>query len=230
MSDLFLASLSAFWLGMLTTLSPCPLVANITAISFIARQLDHPFKVFLAGALYTLGQILVFLGLGMILTNSMLSAPALSHFLQKNMNQLLGPLLIVVGMVILEMISFRLPGFAVNATMEKHVKGLGVWGGLFLGMLFALSFCPTTAALFFGSLIPLAVQQESGVLLPAAYGLGAGLPVLFFAVLIALGVHKAAQAYRKITGVEAWARKTTGVLLIAIGIYYSLTHIFGVSL
>ena len=166
--------------------------------------------------------------LGMLLVASLLSAPFISHVLQKYMNAALGPLLILVGMVLLELISFNMGG-GLNTTMQKRVEAMGLWGAVFLGVVFALSFCPTSAALFFGSLLPLAVNRQSGILLPAVYGLATGLPVLIFAVLLGFGANKLARAYDGIVAFERWARRITGITFIVVGFYYSLTRIFRIS-
>ena len=230
MTELPVALVSAFWLGVLTSISPCPLATNIAAISFVGRRVGSPGKVFSAGLLYTFGRALTYLVLGVLLVSSMLSAPSISHILQKYMNMLLGPLLIIVGMILLELISFNISGRGVSERMQKKVESLGVWGATLLGIVFALSFCPTSAALFFGSLLPLALKHESGIILPAVYGIATGLPVLVFAVLIAIGANKVAQVYNRIVSFERWARRITGALFILIGIYYCLINIFGVSL
>ncbi len=220
---------SAFWLGILTSISPCPLATNIAAISYVSRRVDRPSSVFIAGLLYTGGRMLAYLILGVALVSSMLSAPMLSHVLQKHMNMLLGPILILVGMLLLELFSFSIKGSGISSSLQKKVDSFGIWGAGLLGLIFALSFCPTSAALFFGSLLPLAIKQHSGIILPGAYGIATGLPVFMFAVLLAVGVNKVAQIYNKIVTFEIWARKITGVLFILVGIYYCLVHIFGVS-
>jgi cytochrome c biogenesis protein CcdA len=228
--SLLLPLASAFWLGILTSISPCPLTTNIAAISYVGRRVDKPASVLQAGLLYTAGRALVYLLLGMLLVNSLLSAPSLSQVLQKHMNMVLGPLLILVGLILLELL--RLPSFGgagLNAALQKKADSLGIGGAGLLGIVFALSFCPTSAALFFGSLLPLAVQQESGLLLPGVYGLATGLPVLFFALLLAFGANRVAQAFNRIAAFEIWARRGTGLLFVIVGIYYSIVHLFGYS-
>ena len=168
--------------------------------------------------------------LGALLVASLLSAPRLSHVLQKYMNLAMGPLLIIVGMVLLELISFARRGGGVSDRMQRRVDRFGIWGALLLGIVFALSFCPVSAALFFGSLLALAVTNESGVMLPAVYGIGTGLPVLIFAIVIAFGANRIGKAYDRMAAFEYWARRITGLIFIAAGIYYSLTYIFGISL
>lgn len=228
MPDFLLAALSALWLGILTSISPCPLATNIAAVSFIGRRIGRTRVVFLTGLLYTLGRILAYVALGSLLVTSVLSIPQLSYFLQKYMNKILGPILIFVGMILLELISINISGAGLSERMQKQVEILGIWGAALLGIVFALSFCPTSAALFFGSLIPLAVKYNSGFTLPALYGLGTGLPVLFFAVLIAFGAQSVGKAFNKLTQLEWWVRRITGVIFIVIGVYFCLTHIFGI--
>jgi len=227
MDGIWVGTASALWLGILTSISPCPLATNIAAISFIGRRLSDTRLVFLTGMLYTLGRTLTYLLIGAILVSSVLSAPILSRFLQKYMNKLLGPILIVVGMVLLELIELRLSGSGISERTQKRVERWGMWGGALLGVIFALSFCPVSAALFFGSLVPLAVRYDSSILLPCLYGVGTALPVTLFAVLIAVGLGSVGKAYDKIAQFEWWARRVTGGIFIVVGIYLSLVHIFG---
>ena len=228
MGEWLLGTASALWLGILTSVSPCPLATNITAISYVGRRVKSPQQVFLAGVLYTLGRSLTYVVLGVLLVSSILSTPYVSNVLQKYMNKLLGPILILVGMFLLEMLRINLPGSGIGEGMQRRVEAWGIWGSAALGVIFALSFCPVSAALFFGSLVPLAIKSGSGVLLPSLYGVGTGLPVLIFAVLIALGAHAAGRAFDMLASIERWARRGTGVIFIIVGIYCSLTYIFGV--
>ena len=230
MAEFTLAVTGAFWLGILTSISPCPLATNIAAISFVGRRVGSPAQVFFAGLLYTLGRALTYAALGILLVFSLLSAPSISHILQKYMNLFLGPVLILVGMVLLELISLGFGGPGISSRVQKHVESMGSWGAGLLGILFALSFCPTSAALFFGSLLPLAIQHNSGILLPLSFGVATGLPVLLFALLIALGANRVAQTYNRIASFEQWGRRITGVLFIMTGIYFCLTRIFQLPL
>jgi cytochrome c biogenesis protein CcdA len=228
MGEFFLGVATALWLGILTSISPCPLATNIAAISFIGRRVGNPRQVFFSGFLYTLGRTLTYLVLGILLVASLVSAPFVSTLLQKYMNKVLGPILIIAGMFLLEMLSFRLPGPGSSGKTQKRVETWGSWGAVLLGVVFALSFCPVSAALFFVSLIPLAVKYQSSVLLPVFYGVGTALPVIVFAVLITLGTRSVAKAFEKLAVVEIWARRVTGAVFIAVGVYLSLTHIFQV--
>lgn len=228
MAELAIGLATAFWLGFLTSISPCPLATNIAAISYIGQKMSSPKKVLSAGLLYTAGRAATYLVLGVLLTASLLSAPGLSHVLQKYMNQALGPILILVGMILLDLITIPVGSGGFGERLRKKAETFGLAGALLLGVLFALSFCPISAVLFFGSLIPLAVKQQSGVLYPAVYGIATGLPVMVFAFLIALGAGKVAQVYDRMRSFEFWARRITGILFIGVGIYFCLVYIFGV--
>lgn len=223
---LLLAVASAAWLGILTSISPCPLATNIAAISFIGRRVGSPRAAVATGLLYSLGRTLVYVVLGTLLVSSLLSAPVVSHLLQKYMNKVLGPILILVGMVLVGLIEVTPKGSRLAENAGKRIETWGMWGGLALGVVFALSFCPASAALFFGSLIPLAVKCESRLLLPMVYGAGTALPVLVFAILIVLSTHAVSRAFNRITQFEWWARRTTGVIFIVIGVYFSLAYVF----
>ena len=219
---------AALWLGTLTSISPCPLAANIAAVSFIGRRLDSPRRVLLAGAMYTLGRVVAYAALGMLIVASALSIPAVARALQNSMNKALGPLLIVSGILLLEWIRPVFGGGGVSAAIQKRAERGGPWGAGLLGFVCALTFCPVSAALFFGSLIPLAVRHGSSFGLPAAYGVGTGLPVIAFAILIALGARWVGRAFDRLTALERWARRATGVVFIGVGVYLTLVHVFGV--
>lgn len=216
------------WLGILTSISPCPLATNIAAVSFIGKQFASAPRVALSGVVYVLGRMLAYAGLGSFLVAGLLSAPTLSGLLQNSMNRILGPLLILVGMVLLELLRFRLPGGGVGEKMQERAGRGGIFGAGFLGIVFALSFCPVSAALFFGSLIPLSVKHGSGIVFPLLFGVGTGLPVAVFAMMIALGARSIGVVFRDLSRVERWARRITGAVFLVVGIYYSLVYIFEV--
>lgn len=224
----FLGAASAFWLGILTSISPCPLATNIAAVSFIGKQFTSAPRVALSGLFYVLGRMLAYLGLGSALIAGLLSAPQLSGFLQKYMNSILGPVLILVGMVLLELLRLPTPPAMGGTKIQERASKGGLWGAGFLGMIFALSFCPVSAALFFGSLIPLSLRDGSTLAYPALFGVGTGLPVIVFAAMIALGARSIGTLFRQLTRVELWARRITGAIFVAAGIYYVLVYVFEV--
>ena len=228
MDTLLIGGLSALWLGILTSISPCPLATNIAAISYIGRRVGNTRSVLLSGMMYTFGRMLTYLMIAVVVISSILAIPEVSNVLQKYMNKLLGPILIIVGMFLLELITISLPNSRVSEKMQNRVTGSGVMGAGFLGMVFALSFCPTSAALFFGSLIPLSLKHESNILLPSIYGIGTALPVFVFSFLIAFSAQLVGKVFNKLTQIELWVRRITGGVFVIVGIYFCLVYIFRV--
>jgi len=211
---------SALWLGILTAISPCPLAANIAAIAFLSKKTTQPKLVFWTGASYIAGRMVSYAVLGFIITSSLLGVPILANFLQKYMNRALGPILFVTGLFLLNVFRLNLPGLSVSEENQKKLAGGGMGGAFVLGLIFALAFCPVSAALFFGSLIPLSLKSPQGAMLPLIYGIGTGLPALLFAWMIALGLQSLGLWFHRLTKLEYWMKKVTGITFLIIGIYY----------
>jgi cytochrome c biogenesis protein CcdA len=230
MEGFFLGIVSAVWLGILTSISPCPLATNIAAISYIGKRMGNSRMVFLSGLLYMLGRMLAYTVLGILLVASILSVPEAAQILQKYINRILGPVLILAGLFLLNLIRLSIPGLGMSERMQNRVDKYGIWGAGFLGIIFALSFCPISAALFFGSLIPLAVKFNSSLILPSLYGIGTGLPVIIFAILLAMGTQYVGKLFSRLTQFEKWARRITGIIFLLVGLYYTLIYIFHVPL
>jgi cytochrome c biogenesis protein CcdA len=222
---------SALWLGILTAISPCPLATNIAAISFIGRQVGNDRGVLFSGLLYTIGRTLVYVALGFALAAGLMASGEVSRFLQKYLNEILGPVLILLGMVLLGLLGSSASFNLINADkLHKHAMEKGVWIALPIGIIFALSFCPVSAGLFFGALVPLSVKNGSSFILPGIYGIGTALPVIVFSFIIAFGGEYLGKAFNCLTKIEIWFRYTAGILFILAGIYYCLTHIYGLNL
>jgi cytochrome c-type biogenesis protein len=221
---------TALWLGLLTSISPCPLASNIAAVSYVGKGAGNTRRVMLAALLYTAGRMLTYAILGVLIAASLASLVGVSNALQRYGNQLLGPVLIVAGMFLADLLRWNPGSGGLSATVQRGADRWGLWGAVALGCVFALSFCPVSAALFFGSLIPLAVASNAAVIMPSLYGIGTGLPVLAFAVLIVFGAGALSSVFERVTRIELWARRITGAVFIAVGIYYSLTYIFEIQL
>jgi cytochrome c-type biogenesis protein len=217
---------TAIWLGILTSVSPCPLATNIAAVSYISHRITQKNIVFLSGILYALGRSLTYIVLGVLIVKALVDIPLLSDFLQRYINKILGIVLILVGMILLDLLRVSLPIPSVSENVTKKMVGKGIFGSLLLGVLFALAFCPVSAALFFGGLIPVAVKAQSGIALPLIYGIGTGLPVLLFALLVAAGAGYIGNLFNRIARAEFYTKKVTGVIFILVGIYYALAYIF----
>jgi len=241
--------LAAAYLGVLTSISPCPLATNIAAISYIGRKVDQPRRVIHAGLLYTIGRCLLYLALAVLLTSTAMSVSGVSILLQRVMHLLLGPIFLVLGMFLVGLITITSGGTMMSEGMQKRVDAMGIWGALLLGLLFAVSFCPTSAAWFFG-LLALIMGSEAGaitgvlakvgislpeaslpagtVILPLIYGIGTALPVLIVAFLLAYSAQAVGKTYNVLSKVEWWARMTTGWIFVAVGAYFSFKHVFEV--
>jgi cytochrome c biogenesis protein CcdA len=222
MGPMWLAAGTALWLGILTSISPCPLSTNIAAVSYVGRRVSSRRLVLLSGALYTAGRSLVYLVLGAASVWSLMSMVSVSSFLQGTFYRLLGPILIALGLLLLGVFEFTLPTIGVNDKLQNRVDHAGVWGAGLLGVIFALAFCPVSAGLFFGGLVPLAVERSSPLMLPLIYGVGTALPVAFFAVLLAAGAGWLATALDRVQVFEVWARRVTAVVFVGVGIYETL--------
>jgi len=218
--EIIIAFGSALWLGIMTSISPCPLATNVAAISFLANKITHPFFVLFSGIAYTVGRMATYAILGFILINSILGISQVAQFLQKYMVKALGPILIVTGLILLDIIKINFPGLSLSQKHRNKLVEAGVLGAFLLGAIFALAFCPVSAALFFGSLIPLALSHKFGVSLSFIYGIGTGLPVLVFAIAIAAGVTSLSRWFHKLTKIEYYMRKITGGIFILAGFYY----------
>jgi cytochrome c biogenesis protein CcdA len=196
------------------------LASNIAAVSYLSKKIAHPGAVFISGAAYTLGRMAAYSLIGWVVIDSLASVPQIAMFLQKWMGKALGPVLVLTGLVLLEVLTFRLPGIELSHDHHGKIAQAGAPGAFLLGLIFALAFCPVSAALFFGSLIPLALNHPAGSLLPFVYGIGTGLPVLAFAVAIAIGVKSLSHWFHQVTRIERYTRKITGAVFLLAGLYY----------
>lgn len=210
---------TAFILGLMTAISPCPLATNITAIGYISKDIDSRRKVFLNGLIYTLGRAISYTIIGLLFFFS-IGQFELSGFFQTWGEKILGPLLILIGLFMLGVISIKIPGMGSLTEKMEHKSGGGFWGVLLLGMVFALAFCPYSGVLYFGMLIPMTIGSASGLILPPIFALGTGIPVILFAWLIAFGVGQIGGLYNRIKTFEFWFRRIVAILFIGVGLYY----------
>lgn len=223
LNNLYSNTAAPFWsallLGLMTAISPCPLATNITAIGFISKDIENRKQVFLNGIYYTLGRAVSYTSIGLIFFFGA-SQFKISGFFQQWGEKFIGPLLIVIGLFMLGVLKFTIPGIAgINKRMEAK-KQWGFWSALLLGILFALAFCPYSGVLYFGMLIPLTISSPSGLYLPIVFALATGLPVIIFSWLIAFSIGKLGNVYNKIKAFEIWFRRVVALLFIGVGIYY----------
>ncbi|MFH1653558.1 MAG: aromatic aminobenezylarsenical efflux permease ArsG family transporter [Pseudomonadota bacterium] len=230
MSEYIFVFTTSIWLGVLTSISPCPLATNIAAISYIGRKSEHRRYVLLSGLLYTLGRVLTYILLAFIIVSGLYHIPSISNFLQTHMGKILGPILIVTGMFLLGWLNLNFKGLSFSNNLQNGVDKFGIFSALPIGAIFAISFCPVSAAIFFGSLIPLALNHDSRIIIPSLYGIGTAIPVIVFSFIMAFAAHLVGKIFNKITKIEILMRRITGVIFILVGIYLSLVYIFEIRI
>jgi cytochrome c-type biogenesis protein len=212
--------LSAFILGLMTAISPCPLATNITATAYISKNIASRKMVMLNGLFYTIGRGLTYTGIGLILFFGA-SQFHVARFFQANGEKYLGPILLVMGLLMLNIIPLKfLKGSNFQERISEKLKDKGVLGALLIGILFALAFCPYSGALYFGMLIPMSITSIQGLILPPVFAVGTGLPVLLFTYLIAFSVGKVSSYFNALTRIEKSMRYIAGTIFIIGGIYY----------
>ena len=227
MQNFYLDIFSAFWLGILTSISPCPLATNIAAVSFISRNLESSKRVVWSGLLYAAGRMFTYVAIAVLAVASLLSLPEVSFFLESNMHKIIGPLLIVTGIILLDVLPISFSASLVGSSVQEKAGRWGMWGSGLLGIMFALTFCPLSAALFFGSLIPLAIDGKSAVMMPSIYGLGTALPVVAFALVMVFSVRSLGKLFDRLTQIEKWVRRLTAVVFIGAGLFLLLKNLVG---
>lgn len=214
--------LSAFVLGLMTSISPCPLATNITATAFISKNMSDKRLVFLSGIIYSLGRAFSYTVIGLVLFFGA-SQFKINRFFNQNGEKFLGPLLIILGLIMLNVIRLNfLNKTSFTKKLSEKFKDKGLWGSFLIGAIFALAFCPYSGALYFGMLIPMTVTSPDGLYLPIIFAFGTGLPVILFTYLLAFTAGSIGVFYNKITKIEKVMRLVAGVVFVLTGLYYVL--------
>jgi len=220
--------LTAFILGIMTAISPCPLATNITATAYISKNISDKKTIFLSGVIYFLGRAFSYTTLGIVLYFGA-SKFHIARFFNYNGERILGPLMIILGLIMLNIIKINFLGKG-NFTekLTEKFKDKGLLGSFMLGVIFALAFCPYSGALYFGLLIPVTIASAKGLYLPIVFAFGTGLPVILFTYLLAFAASKVGAFFTKITKIEKLMRKIAGLAFIFTGIYYLVIY-FGIA-
>ena len=217
--------ISALVLGLMTAISPCPLATNITAVGFISKDIKNRNRVFINGLFYTLGRAVSYTGIALLIY---LGADQFkfSGFFQQNGEKILGPLLIIIGLFMLDILKIKFPGMSrLTSGMENKTRW-SFFDAILLGMIFAMAFCPYSGVLYFGMLVPMTVASASGLYLPVVFAIATGIPVIIFAWILAFSVGSVGGVYNKMKNFEIWFRRLIAVLFIAVGIYYIIRVFF----
>ncbi len=220
--------IAAFFIGLMTAISPCPMATNITAIAYLSKKLEKGKKTLLIGFTYTLGRMFTYILLASLIIYIGVNTQLISLFLQKYGEKILGPFLIFIGFVVLDVIKLK---FAKRSekldNLKEKLSEKGYVGSFLLGVIFALAFCPFSGVLFFGMLIPLALKFSDGILIPSIFAFATGLPVIIFSFILVYSVSKLSMIMNKVQTFEKWTRIVVSVIFILIGVYYSaIIYIF----
>ena len=219
---------TAFLLGLITAISPCPLATNIAAIGYISKDIESRKRIFVKGLLYTLGRIIAYTVLGIVLLAILKGGSSLfgiQKFIAKYGEMLIGPILLLFGLYLLFGNRLNLPSFGFKGNGEGLAKK-GGWGALLLGLLFALAFCPSSAIFYFGMLIPLAASTTAGWLLAVVFAIATALPVIIVAWILAFSTNSIGRFYNKMNTIQKWFNWIVGGLFVAIGLYYCIIVFF----
>lgn len=221
-------ALTAFLLGLLTAISPCPLATNIAAIGFIGKNIENRKRLFRNGVLYTLGRIIAYTVLGIILIIILKEGTSMfgiQQFIARYGELIIGPALLLIGLFMLFSDKLNLPSFGFNGGGERLTTH-GSWGAMLLGILFALAFCPTSGIFYFGMLIPMSATATAGYLLPVLFAVATALPVLVVAWVLAFSAQHIGKVYGRIQIIQKWLNIAVSILFLAIGSYYCTTTLF----
>lgn len=222
-------ALTAFLLGIITAISPCPLATNIAAIGYIGKEMENRRGIFLNGLLYTLGRIIAYTLLGIIVISVIREGASIfgiQKYVARYGERLIGPVMLLIGFYMLFGHKLRLPSFVFSGKGGERIAKNGSWGAFLLGVLFAMAFCPSSGILYFGMLIPLSATATGGYFLPIIYAIATSLPVIIIAWILAYGANQIGAVYGKIQMIQRWLNLIVGVLFIAIGVYYCIMIVF----
>jgi cytochrome c biogenesis protein CcdA len=215
--------IAAFFIGLMTAISPCPLATNITAIAYISKKIDNSRHTILVGFLYTLGRMFTYVLIASLIVWFGMNTQSIALILQKYGEQLLGPLLLIIGVLMLDIIKFNFLNESKKMSeLKEWLATKGYMGSFLLGVVFAFAFCPFSAVLFFGMLIPIALKAGSAILIPAVFAFATGLPVIIFSFVLVKSVSKLGQLMNKVQTFEKWTRRIVAVVFIVVGLYYTV--------
>ena len=215
--------IATFFIGLMTAISPCPLTTNITAIAYTSKRIDNSRHTLLVGFLYTFGRMATYILLAALIVWLGTNTQSIALFLQKYGEKILGPMLLIFGIIMLDIAKFSFfKGSKRLTKLKEDLANKGFLGSFLLGMVFALAFCPFSAVLFFGMFIPIALKTGSWIVLPAVFGFATGLPVLIFSFILVYSVSKLGTMMHKVQVFEKWMRKIVAIIFILAGLYYIL--------
>lgn len=211
--------LTAFLIGLLTSISPCPLATNITALAYLSKDIKDSKRTIINSLIYTLGRAFTYSVLVLLISFG-LSSFDVANIFQGWGDKVLGPVLILIGFIMLDVIKINLGKGNTTERVQKWIEGKGYLGSFLLGAFFALAFCPYSGVMFFGMLIPFAINSSIPIFLSLGFSLGTSIPVIIFALLLAFSMQKMSRVFNRVKDIEVVIRKVIGAVFVLVGVYY----------
>ncbi|WP_068672927.1 cytochrome c biogenesis CcdA family protein [Oceanobacillus sp. Castelsardo] len=212
--------LFAFFLGLIGAVAPCQLTGNISAMTIYGNRSLVEKVPWLHVFLFVLGKVVVFSIIGLIIW--LLGKEIHSTLTQMFpiLRKAIGPLLILVGLFMIGLFSWRKTGKMFKIPTKFKDSYLG---SFLMGASFTLAFCPTMFVLFILTLMPVVLETSYGFVLPSVFGIGTSLPLLLIIFLIwyfgASGV-----ILKRSRKIGSLVQKLAGVIILVIGILDTLTY------
>lgn len=221
MSIAELPVIAAVGLGVLTSLSPCPMASHAAAVSVLVRQAESWKRGLLAGAAYALGRAAVYALVAWVASEGLIRLGPLVRKIQVHAETGLGIVFLAGGVLLAVSPWLRLPGSGVDAgAWKERLARLGALPGAFvLGAVLALAFCPVSAGIFFGSVIPLASASEVPWLVTVPYGLATALPVLALTLAAGFGTRQIARIFKASQSAAPWLHRLSVAGMIGAGLW-----------
>jgi len=223
-----IAIVAAFFIGLMTAISPCPLATNITAVAYISKRLGSRMHTLGVGFAYALGRMLTYVAIASLVVWVGLGVQGISLPLQKYGDMFIGPLLIIIGVVMLDLVKINfMKGSKRMENLKEKLSRRGILGGFLMGSIFALAFCPFSAVLFFGMLIPLAINTGDSIIIPSVFSIATALPVIVLSLVLVHSFSKLGTVMNRLQTFEKWMRRSVAIVFVAVGAYYTFIVNFG---
>lgn len=224
--ELGIPAIGALLLGLLAATAPCQLSTNAAAMAYFSGDALNG-RAWGRVLLFLSGKTVIYLtlaGIAVWIFGGSFSAPGA---LFVGVRRVLGPVMILLGLAMFGWLRLRIAlpaGTATRLQRWAETRG-GPIGDFALGSAFGLAFCPTLFWLFFGLMLPSAIASSTGVLFPALFALGTGVPLLLMLALFGRVGRK-----RHIMGgmrrINRVLSVVAGIVLVLAGLYDTLVYWF----
>jgi len=170
--------IASFLIGIATSISPCPLGSNVAAVALISKKAGSGKRAALLSLFYAAGRAVTYVLVAALAALFGVAIAGIALPLQVYSELILSVVLLVSGLVLLGKISVNFS--ILDSEKLRSLIDKGFLGAFLLGAGLALVFCPVSAALFFGAVVPLVFSTKDWLFLPIAYGIGTAVPAILF--------------------------------------------------